>query len=59
MGALQILFGSLDITLDQEGLAVARELKALLDLTVAKLESMELPAKVTLKQTKSVPNPFA
>lgn len=52
------IFGSIDITRDKEGLAVARELKSVLDLTLAELESAELPDKVTLKPAKIVKNPF-
>lgn len=52
------IFGSIDITRDKEGLAVARELKNILDLTLAQLESAELPDKVTLKPAKTVKNPF-
>lgn len=52
------IFGSVDITRDKEGLAVARELKAILDLTLGELESAELPDKVTLKPAKTVKNPF-
>lgn len=52
------LFGSIDITRDKEGLAAARELKAILDLTLTELESAELPDKVSLKPVKAVKNPF-
>lgn len=52
------IFGSIDITRDKEGLAAARELKSVLDLTLAELESAELPDKVILKPAKTVKNPF-
>ena len=52
------IFGNIDITRDKEGLAVARELKTILDLTLTELESAELPEKVTLKPVKTVKNPF-
>lgn len=52
------IFGSIDITRDKEGLAVARELKSILDLTLTELESAELPDKVTLKPAKTVNNSF-
>lgn len=52
------IFGNIDITRDKEGLAIARELKTILDLTLAELESAELPDKVTLKPVKTVKNPF-
>lgn len=52
------IFGNIDITRDKGGLAVARELKTILDLTLTELESAELPDKVTLKPVKTVKNPF-
>ncbi len=52
------IFGSIDITRDKVGLAAARELKSILDLTLTELESAELPDKVTLKPAKTVKNPF-
>lgn len=52
------IFGNIDITRDKEGLAVARELKTILDLTLTELESADLPEKVTLKPVKTVKNPF-
>lgn len=52
------IFGNIDITRDKKGLAVARELKTILDLTLTELESAELPDKVTLKPVKTVKNPF-
>jgi hypothetical protein len=53
------LFGSLDITRDREGLALARHLKRVLDLTLAELEGAELPARITREAGDSVENPFA
>ena len=52
------IFGSIDITRDKVGLAAARELKSILDLTLTELESAEIPDKVTLKPAKTVKNPF-
>jgi hypothetical protein len=52
------IFGSIEITRDKVGLAAARELKSILDLTLTELESAELPDKVTLKPAKTVKNPF-
>ena len=52
------IFGNADITRDKEGLAVARELKSVLELILAELERTELPEKVTLKAAKTVKNPF-
>lgn len=52
------IFGSLDITRDKEGLAAAKTLKTILDLTIAELESTDLPDKITLADTDTVENPF-
>ena len=52
------IFGSIDITKDKEGLAVARALKSTLDLTLAELERADLPDKVALKPVKTLKNPF-
>ncbi len=52
------IFGSIDITRDKEGLAVARELKSILELTLAELENADLPDKVTLQPVETVKNPF-
>ena len=53
------IFGSLDITLDKEGLNTAKELKALLDATLAELEKSELPERIALVAPETVKNPFA
>jgi hypothetical protein len=53
------VFGSLEVTKDQAGLAQARQLKALIDATVSALEAEKnLPDKVSIKPTKKVDNPF-
>lgn len=52
------IFGSLDITKDKDGLKSAKALKAVLDLTLAELESAELPDKITLEEADIVKNPF-
>jgi len=54
------LYGSIDFTLDKEGLAYAREIKALLDLVLTALESApDLPERVVLAQEELVKNPFS
>ena len=53
------IFGSLDITRDQEGLKKAKELKSLLDNTLVELEKAELPEKISILPTEIVKNPFA
>lgn len=52
------LYGSLQLTRDKEGLALARELKSLLDATLAVLESEPLPDRIPLDPTDEVDNPF-
>jgi hypothetical protein len=53
------LFGSLDITLDKEGLKRAKELKLLVDAMLAELGKRALPKKIALLSTETVDNPFA
>jgi hypothetical protein len=52
------IYGSIDLTLDKEGLANARQLKEILDLTLAELEKAELPEKISLAPIDTVDNPF-
>jgi hypothetical protein len=53
------IYGSIDITRDKEGLALARQLKKILDLTLAELEKEELPERIALATVETVDNPFA
>lgn len=52
------LYGSLELTKDKRGLKAARQLKLLVDETVAALEAVELPDEVETLPTDRVPNPF-
>ena len=52
------IFGSLDLTLDKEGLKAAKELKAIIDLTVATLEKENLPDHIAIAERDTVKNPF-
>jgi hypothetical protein len=52
------LFGSIDLTLDKIGLKAAKELKAILDLTVAEMEQTDLPEHISVTKPKTVKNPF-
>ena len=52
------LYGSLQITKDQAGLKLARELKELIDATVAVLQNEDLPDHVPLTPTEKIENPF-
>lgn len=53
------IFGSIDITLDKEGLSVAKELKAIIDSTLAAMEKADLPDKIAITPVETVDNPFA
>jgi len=68
IGALEIenrtdrisLTGDVVLTRDQAGLALAKELQALLDQVVGALEAGQpLPERVELKPAKEVKNPFS
>lgn len=53
------IYGSLAITRDKVGLQLARELKAVVDATLAALEAApDLPEQIALRPTDSVDNPF-
>jgi hypothetical protein len=52
------VYGDLDITRDQAGLANARTLKVLIDAIVGNLETQSLPAALPTLPTKTVKNPF-
>lgn len=55
-----VLYGNLELTLDQIGLAHTRQLKALIDAILAQLEAEgeQLPAKIAQPTVESVDNPF-
>ena len=53
------IYGSLSITRDQAGLALALQLKQLMDDTVANLQqAQDLPSQLSPKPTDQVDNPF-
>ena len=52
------LSGDIDLTLDQEGLALAKQLQKLLSDVVAELEKQELPKQLPPPEVKTVDNPF-
>lgn len=52
------IFGSIDLTLDKEGLKAAKKLKAIIDLTVAALEKENLPDHIAIADRETVKNPF-
>jgi hypothetical protein len=53
------IYGSLDITLDQEGLKAAKELKVVLDLMLVEMEKSELPVHIGVVEPETVKNPFS
>ena len=53
------LFGSVDITRDKIGLALAQELKGRIDQLVEALKSEHLPEKLDVVPPTQVQNPFA
>ncbi|MDD2540642.1 MAG: hypothetical protein PHH28_06310 [Desulfuromonadaceae bacterium] len=53
------IFGSIDLTCDKRGLNAAKELKAILDLTLATMEKTELPDQIATDKPEIVKNPFA
>jgi hypothetical protein len=53
------IYGSLDLTLDREGLKAARDLKTLLDRAIAEMEQTDLPDRIAIAAPETVKNPFA
>jgi hypothetical protein len=52
------LYGNIDLTRDQQGLAHAQQLKALLDAIVQQLSSEDLPEQIASPNVETVDNPF-
>lgn len=52
------IYGNLDITRDQAGLARARQLQCLLNEVVSALEAEDLPEEISTLPPDEVPNPF-
>ena len=53
------LMGDIELTKDKKGLALAKQLKAVLDATVKALEADKaLPEEVQVEKPRSVKNPF-
>ncbi|OBV38826.1 hypothetical protein [Janthinobacterium psychrotolerans] len=52
------LSGDIDLTLDQAGLALAKQLQKLLADVVAELEKRDLPKQLPPPEVTSVRNPF-
>ena len=52
------IFGSIDLTKDKDGLSMTRELKNIIDQTLAELEKSELPDRIVVNPAETVENPF-
>jgi hypothetical protein len=53
------MYGSLSITRDQSGLALAMKLKSVLDAAIAHLQQVpDLPAQIVFRPTDEIDNPF-
>ena len=53
------MYGSLSITRDQSGLALALKLKSVLDAAIAHLQQVaDLPAQIVFRPTDEIDNPF-
>lgn len=53
------IYGSLSITRDQSGLALALQLKELIDATVMHLQKTpDLPTQLSVQPTDQIDNPF-
>jgi hypothetical protein len=52
------IFGSIDITLDKEGLLKAKYLKDIIDSVLVEMEATDIPDKVKLRPVEIVENPF-
>jgi hypothetical protein len=53
------MYGSLSITHDQSGLALALKLKSVLDAAIAHLQQVpDLPAQIVFRPTDEIDNPF-
>ncbi|MFH0730092.1 MAG: hypothetical protein V2B19_27580 [Pseudomonadota bacterium] len=53
------VYGSLDITLDKDGLRKARQLKGIIDSILVELEGSKLPDQIATIPADTISNPFA
>ena len=53
------IYGSIDITRDQEGLAYAETLQTLFNDIIASMREGDLPDKISIKPAENITNPFA
>jgi len=52
------IYGSVDLTLDKEGLKIVQLLKTVIDLTLSEMEKTDLPDRITVEKAETVKNPF-
>lgn len=52
------IFGSIDLTLDKNGLKIAKELKTIIDSTIKEMERTNLPDAISIVEPDTVDNPF-
>ena len=52
------LYGNLQITKDQHGLQLAKQLQALVNAMLTELEKQPLPEKIQTKTEQEIDNPF-
>lgn len=52
------LYGNLQITKDQHGLQLAKQLQTFINSMVAELEKQPLPEKIQIKTEQEIENPF-
>lgn len=52
------IYGSIDLTLDKQGLGNAQRLKEILELVCSKLKDSSLPDRITIVAPETVENPF-
>ncbi|MBJ9984030.1 hypothetical protein IAE19_01040 [Acinetobacter sp. S40] len=52
------LYGNLQITKDQHGLTLAKQLQTFLNTIVTELEKQPLPDKIQIKTEEDIDNPF-
>lgn len=53
------VYGNLQITKDQQGLAQAKQLQAFINAVVDALEKEPLPEKIKLQDEQEIDNPFS
>lgn len=52
------IYGSIDLTLDKQGLKNAQRLREILELVCSKLKNSTLPDRIAIVEPETVDNPF-